>query len=74
MAKKSDRGFVVRSTKTGQFITVSEAKASPKTAVFEEQKNGNGKPKKFRPVAADTGEFVIGRYMLLEPVKAVTKG
>ena len=71
MAKKSERDFVVRSTKTGQFITVSEAKASPKTAVFEEQKNG--KIKKFRPVATDTGEFVIGRYMLLEPIRAVTK-
>ena len=71
MAKKSGRNFVVRSTKTGQFITVSEAKASPETAIFAKKKNG--KVRLFRPRAADTGEFVIGGYMLLEPVTTVTK-
>lgn len=73
MGKKSDGDFVARSTKTGQFITVSEAMASPETAIFAKQKNG--KVKLFRPRAADTGEFVIGGYMLLEPVrvKAVAK-
>lgn len=68
MAKKFDHCARVRNIETGKFISVSEAKASPETAIFEEKKNG--KVKLFRPRAAHTGEFVIGGYMMLEPVSA----
>lgn len=45
--------------------------ADPETAIFEKRKSG--KVKRFRPRAAHTGEFVIGGYMMLEPVTVVAK-
>lgn len=71
MVKKSEPKYFARSAKTGRFISVSQAKADPETAIFEKRKNG--KVKRFRPRAAHTGEFVIGGYMMLEPVTVVAK-